>query len=101
MIITRWQASIIPTKEQIKEIFYDEGLDPLEEFIPKGKFISEFHSPFNEVRMVVEGELFMTISGNQLLLRAGDKIRIPSNTTQSKKTSEDKHCLCVYAFTAS
>ena len=100
MIVTRWQAPLIPTKEQVKQIFLNEGLEPKEEMLDADKPVEDFRSPFSEVRMVVEGELLMTISGNQFLLRTGDKILIPSNTRQSKKASGNKPCSCIYAYTA-
>ena len=100
MIIHRWQAPIVPTKEQVKQFFRHEGLQPVEEFLEENSAVENFKSPFNEVRMVVEGELLVTVSGTQLLLRPGDKIRIPANTTQSKKVSGGKSCVCVYAYTA-
>jgi quercetin dioxygenase-like cupin family protein len=47
--------------------------------------------------MVVEGELLVNVSGNQLLLRAGDRIEIPSNTKHHYSAHGDASCLCVIA----
>lgn len=97
MIITRWQAPVLPTKEQVKMIFEAEGMSPIEEVYEPKTVIPDHRHPFDEVRMVLTGALFLNISGNQLLLRAGDKIVIPSNTRHSKATEGEEACLCVVA----
>ncbi len=97
MIVTRWQAPILPTKEQIKMIFAGEGLEIEEEVLPANTKILDHRHPFDEIRMVVSGSLFMNISGNQLLLRAGDRIEIPSNTKHSKAPEGDESCFCIIA----
>ncbi len=97
MIVTRWQAPVLPTKEQIRMIFNSEGLEIEEEILPAHSKIADHRHPFDEIRMVVSGSLFMNISGNQLLLRAGDRIDIPSNTKHSKAPEGDESCLCIIA----
>lgn len=97
MVVTRWQAPVLPTPEQIKMIFQAEGLAPEEEALPPRTVIPDHRHPFDEVRMVVSGRLIMNISGNQLLLRAGDRIDIPANTRHSKSTENDEPCVCVVA----
>ena len=97
MIVTRWQAPVIPTVEQIKMIFEGEGLIPVEETLPVKSEIKNLRHPFDEVRMVISGDLLMNISGNQVLLRAGDRIDIPSNTKHSKSANGYDPCICVVA----
>ncbi len=97
MIVTRWQAPVIPTAEQIKMIFEGEGLNPVEEVLPPRAEIKNLRHPFDEVRMVISGDLLMNISGNQVLLRAGDRIDIPSNTKHSKSANGDEPCMSVVA----
>ncbi|MCB0378903.1 MAG: cupin domain-containing protein [Bdellovibrionales bacterium] len=97
MIVIRWQAPLRPTKEQAVMIFRAEDLNPREEILSKEEVYPEHRHPFDEVRMILEGELSMNINGNQLLLRAGDKIMIPSNTKHSQKVISDVPCLCVVA----
>ena len=97
MIVTRWQAPIRPQIEQIKKMFEAEGLIPSIEVLEKKSVIPEHSHPFDEVRMIAEGELILNISGNKLLLRAGDKIIIPSNTKHSKRAAELVDCKCVCA----
>lgn len=97
MIVKRWQARVVPTKEQVKMIFHAEGLEPYEEIYEPQQKISEHRHPFNEIRMVVEGELFLNISGNQLLLRAGDRIEIPSNTKHETMARGEEKCVCICA----
>ncbi len=97
MIVTRWQAPLLPTKEQIKMIFDSEGLEIEEETLPAHTKINDHRHPFDEIRMVVSGALFMNIAGNQLLLRAGDRIEIPSNTKHSKEPEGNESCFCIIA----
>jgi quercetin dioxygenase-like cupin family protein len=97
MIVTRWQAPVLPSAEQVKMIFEGEGLAPIEETLPPKAVISDHRHPFDEVRMVISGALLMNISGNQILLRAGDRIHIPANTRHSKSANGDETCVCVVA----
>lgn len=97
MIVTRWQAQIVPSKEQVKMMFFAEGLEPLEEVYPVNGTVKEHRHPFDEIRMVVEGELFINVAGNQLLLRSGDRIEIPSNTKHETTARGSQDCVCVYA----
>ena len=97
MIVTRWQAPVLPTAEQIKMIFEGEGLSPVEESLPVKAEVKNLRYPFDEVRIVISGDLLMNISGNQVLLRAGDRIDIPSNTKHSKSTNGYEPCVCIVA----
>lgn len=97
MLVTRWQAQMIPTKEQIKMIFLAEGLEPREEVYPANSQVKEHRHPHDEIRMVVSGELFINVAGNQLLLRAGDRIEIPSNTRHETTARGNEDCLCIIA----
>jgi len=97
MIVMRWQAPVLPTAEQIKMIFEAEEMNPREEVFAAKTVIPDHRHPFDEVRMVISGTLFMNISGNQILLRAGDRIDIPANTRHSKSVEGDEPCVCVVA----
>ena len=97
MVVTRWQAPVLPTPQQIKMIFEAEGLTPTEEVLPPKMVIPDHRHPFDEVRIVMSGALFMNISGNQILLRPGDRIDIPANTRHSKSTEGDEPCVCIVA----
>lgn len=83
MIIRRWQAPITPDAKQIKQMFFLEGLKPQAEKLEKDVEIKDRKFPFDEVRIVVSGELILEISGNRVLLREGDRVLIPSNTKHS------------------
>ncbi len=88
MLIKRWQASVVPNQEQIKLMFFNEGLEIVEEKIePETKF-QEHRHPFCEVRVIIEGELLFNVGGTQLLLRAGDRIEIPANTKHWHMTQQ-------------
>jgi quercetin dioxygenase-like cupin family protein len=95
MVVTRWQAPVLPTPEQIKMIFTAEGLTPSEEVFEPNIVIKDHRHPFDEVRMVSSGTLFMNISGNQIMLRAGDRIDIPANTRHSISTNQTESCTCI------
>ena len=97
MIVIRWQAPLKPTKEQALMIFRAEDLQPREEILEASEAYPEHRHPFDEVRMILEGELSMNVNGNQLLLRAGDKIVIPSNTKHSQKVLREASCETIVA----
>lgn len=97
MLVTRWQAPLIPSLEQIKMIFVAEGLEPIEETFPQEGKVRDHKHPFDEVRMVVQGELMVNVAGNQLLLRSGDRIEIPSNTKHQYQTFGSDECKCIIA----
>jgi len=97
MIVTRWQAPVMPTLEQIKMIFASEGISPEEERLSPSTVIPDHRHPFDEIRIVMSGSLLMNISGNQILLREGDRIDIPANTRHSYSTQGDSPCVCIVA----
>ena len=97
MLISRLQAPHLPQKDQILMIFQAEGLTPFEDVLPAGEEILDLRNPFDEVRVVAAGELLLDIAGNKLLLRAGDRIVIPSNTRHSKQNQGDEPCICICA----
>lgn len=97
MLISRWQAHVLPTREQVRTIFLAEELKPFEEEYEPGDEVGDHRHPFDEIRMVVSGELIMNIAGNTLLLRAGDRITIPSNTKHSMANEGTEVCECLVA----
>lgn len=97
MLVFRWQAPMVPDKKQIRAMFEAEGLVPTEEVFPPETTIEWHRHPFDEVRAVAEGEVLFDIAGNKLLLRAGDKIVIPSNTKHSFKSQGNTPCVCIVA----
>lgn len=97
MIITRWQAPIFPSKEQINHILESEGLEVFEEIYQPNTKVNDHRHPFAEVRFVVSGELIFNISGNQFVLRAGDRLEIPANTKHSHVSQGPQACVCICA----
>jgi quercetin dioxygenase-like cupin family protein len=97
MLVTRWQAPRLPEKSQILMMFEAEGLEPAEEILLAGQAIPDHRHPFDEVRMVASGQLLLDIAGNQMLLRAGDKVVIPANTRHSKRAEGQDVCVCICA----
>ncbi len=89
MLVSRWQAPVLPTR-----------LEPQEEIFPPGAQVGDHRHPFDEVRIVVSGQLRLDIAGNRLLLRAGDRILIPANTRHSKQADGEEPCVCLYAMKA-
>ena len=98
MLIYRWQSPVIPEKEQIRMFFEREGLVPTLEVYKAGQSVPEHQHYFDEVRMVCKGEILFNIAGNQLLLRGGDKVVIPSNTLHSKQVKGSEDCISFCAF---
>ena len=98
MLIYRWQSPVVPEKDQIRMFFEREGLVPVEEVYRPEESIPEHQHPFDEVRMVYQGEILFDVAGNRILLRGGDKLVIPSNTWHSKKVQGNKNCISFCAF---
>jgi quercetin dioxygenase-like cupin family protein len=98
MRIIRWQSPLPPTKEHLKLIIENEGMECIEEVLQPGEHTKEHRHPFTEVRILLKGEILYNISGNQLMLRAGDRIEIPSNTrhTHISKGNEESVSICGY-----
>ena len=97
MIVYRWVASLVPSKEQLESFFEKDGLDYFEENFPVGTKVPEHRHPFDEVRMIIKGKILYSVSGNKVLLRPGDRIIIPSNTLHFKQVSEEAcSSLCGY-----
>lgn len=99
MIITRWQAPIVPTKQQVHMILESEGLEPFDEACPAHAKIQDRRHPFAEIRVVIEGEMIFNISGNQFALRPGDRLEIPANTKHSYVAHGPNGCISVCAKT--
>lgn len=97
MITTRWQAELFPTPEQMRLLLAMEGLDAIEEVFQAGQKIADHRHPHSEVRVVLSGELLTNVAGNQVLLRPGDRIEIPSNTKHSYTVMGQGPCVCLYA----
>lgn len=97
MIITRWQAPIVPSKEQVQMILDSEGLEPFEEVYEPQMKVSDHRHPFAEVRVIISGEMIFNISGNQFVLRPGDRVEIPANTKHSHIAQGSESCVCVCA----
>lgn len=100
MLISRWQAPLLPTRQQMALMLESEGLEPQEETFPPGAKVADHRHPFDEVRIVVSGQLSLDIAGNRLLLRAGDRILIPANTRHSKQADGAEACVCLFAMKA-
>lgn len=97
MIVTRWQAPMMPSIEEMKLILEREGLEPALEIVEPDHKISDHRHPFAEIRMIVQGEMIFSVAGNQMLLRAGDRIEVPSNTRHSHSTQGRMVCQCLVA----
>jgi quercetin dioxygenase-like cupin family protein len=100
MLVSRWQAPILPTKQQMALMLESEGLESQEETIDSGGQVVDRRHPFDEVRIVVSGQLRLDIAGNRMLLRPGDRIMIPANTRHSKQADGSEPCVCLYAMKA-
>ncbi len=97
MLITRWQAPLSPTQEQLVAVFEAEGLEPFVEESKAGLKISDHRHPFSEVRVIAEGELLFSVAGNQTLLRPGDRIEIPANTKHWHQAHASGNCISICA----
>lgn len=97
MIVNRWQAPIMPNIDEMKQILEREGLEPIVETIEPDRKIVDHRHPFAEIRMIIEGEMIFSVAGNQMLLRPGDRIEVPSNTRHSHQAQGRTPCQCLVA----
>lgn len=100
MIIQRWQAPVTPTLDQLKMILHSEGLEIKEEVYDQGVKVQEHKHPWEEVRIIISGQLIYNLSGNKLLLRAGDKIIIPPHTRHTTEVMGEEECRSLVGFRA-
>ena len=94
ILITRWQAPMLPDMTQLRKVYEAEGLSPTEINL-EAKSNKQCH-PFDEVLTMTQGEMFVNVTGNKLLLRPGDRIMIPSNTSYELSVHGDK-CAFLWA----
>jgi gentisate 1,2-dioxygenase len=97
MIVTRWQAPILPNTEEMTQIMLREGLDPLLEVVEPNRKMPDHRHPFTEIRVLLKGEMIFSVAGNQMLLRAGDRIEVPPNTRHAHHAQGQTACECLVA----
>ncbi len=95
MMIRRWQAPQKPDAKYLKLMLELEGLEFSEETLGADQKIPEHRHPFTEVRFVVEGEMIFIVAGNQMVVRVGDRIEIPSNTKHSHGAFGNSKCISI------
>lgn len=92
MKITRWTAQLDPKKDIIVKLFHTEGLDGSEVEVEPGKKMANLRTNMREVIQVITGELIFNLSGNQFVLRSGDKLEMASNTLYSYSNMKNESC---------
>lgn len=97
MIVTRWQAPIMPALEEMKQILEREGLECSIEVADPERKMGDHRHPFTEIRVVLSGQMIFSIAGNQMLLRPGDRVEVPSNTRHSHYAQGGSPCECLVA----
>lgn len=97
MLINRWTGQSLPSPQQLKMLLVNEGLNPELETLPAHSNIKDHRHPFDEIRIVLEGNLIIDVNGNQLLLRPGDRIDVPANTRHSKTVHGGTACISIIA----
>lgn len=98
MIIQRWFAQLPPEKDILKSLMLNSYQEVTEESLDPTKKIQEHKHPLTEVRLIISGEMLISIAGNQVLLRAGDKIEIPANTKHFKQNNGKEICISLVSF---
>lgn len=99
MKITRWSAQIGPKKEVILQLIQAEGLDYTEVVVTSGSKLSNIRTIMNEIIQIISGEIIFNLSGNQFVLRAGDKLELPSNTVYTYSNLRNESCVFLSAKT--
>lgn len=96
MLVQRWQAQVFPSQAEFISLLENEGLECEVETFPAGTLIANHIHPFDEIRIIIEGELRYSVSGNQILLRRGDRVAIPANTRHSIENFSDADCVSLF-----
>ena len=92
MKITRWTAQLDPKKDIITKLFHAEGLEGAEVTVEAGKKMANMRTNMREVIQIISGELIFNLSGNQFVLRSGDKLEMASNTSYSYSNMKAESC---------
>lgn len=95
MKITRWSAEIPASIELAQQLFVNEGLEPRTHIFNSGSKLSHQRTMMTEILQVITGELVFNLSGNQFVIRPGDKLEIPPNTVYSYSNLKDSKCVFI------
>ncbi len=99
MIISRWQGTQELTLEKIKKYYHiSDDQDFKSEKLDSGTAIKDHYHNLLEIRIITDGQLLCNISGNQLLLRSGDRIEIPANTKHSYSNNYPDSCQSLVGY---
>lgn len=80
MIIHRWLAPQMLTQELAKTWLQGEKAEAESFCWTSQNQWKEHRHEWTEILVVIRGEMVVNVSGNQVLLRSGDRIDIPANT---------------------
>lgn len=97
MKITRWSSEIGLNRQIILDMLHSERLELNEVEIQSGRKISNQRTTLTEIFQIIQGELIFNLSGNQFVLRQGDRLEIPPNTLYTYSNLQNTSC---YFFTA-
>lgn len=97
MKITRWTAEIPANKDIIVKLFDKEGLESKPFHIKSGAKLTNQRTHLNEIIQIVQGELIFNLSGTQFVLRQGDKLEIPANTSYSFSNMKEEESVFISA----
>jgi mannose-6-phosphate isomerase-like protein (cupin superfamily) len=89
MIVHRWLAPTPLTEIQARHWLEMEKADISRETWHSQHAPHEHRHFWTEMLVVLEGELIVNVAGNQVLLRPGDRMDIPSNTRHSYKVNSN------------
>lgn len=99
MIISRWQGTQELSLDKIKKYYHiREDQDFKVEKFDSGTVIKDHYHHLLEIRIITDGQLLCNISGNQLLLRPGDRIEIPANTKHAYNNNYPEACTCLVGY---
>lgn len=66
------------------------------ELAPHGEAMTSWGHNFDEVGIVAEGEVQITLGDAQYILREGDTLYVPANTGHTAQNVSDKRCVCYW-----
>ena len=82
---------------RMSPLFGDGAMLNLLDFEP-GASVAEHSHPHEQLGLVVDGELLLTIDGTEHRLRAGHGYQIPGGVAHAARTEDDMRCRVLDVF---
>ncbi len=97
MKITKWCKREKPSLDLIKKELEKEGLECFLFASEPGDFYSEHKHEYDEIRIVIEGSIKFASKDKEVILKEGDRLDLPRDTTHTAEILGSKRCVLLSA----